>query len=125
MMPIFCSDLELVSFDKAYNWVKTQCETYKWEWVPIKKSREKSDPFYASLQGDRLFLKANENAKVPSTYDLTRERWDAFCAFVSANPDMRKTELAKAENIRAYGSHLLWWPAVIHISRAVKKTKVL
>ena len=56
-----------------------------------KKPGKRQTLFMLACKVIGYSLKANENAKVPSTYDLTRERWDAFCAFVSANPDMRKT----------------------------------
>lgn len=118
IMPILCSDLELVSFDEAYEWVQTQFEKLKSR-VPIKKSRDASDPFYATPKGESLFLESNENAKVNSSYTLTRDKWDLFCQFVKDHPGMRKRDLAQTENVRAYCSNLVFWPAVIHISRMV------
>lgn len=115
-MPILCSDLKLVSYKEAYEWICSRCKpTGK---VAIPKARPSTPPFYAQPQGADLLLEANEKAKTQSSYVLTKERWDAFLRFVEDHPDMPKRDLSRSESIREYGIPLHYWPVVIHISRA-------
>ena len=116
-MPILCSNLELVSYEQAYEWI---CGQFKCTGarVAIPKARPSTPPFYAQPQDADLLLEANEKAQTQSSYVLTKERWDAFLRFVEDHPDMPKRDLSRSESIREYGIPLHYWPVVIHISRA-------
>lgn len=112
-----CKDLTLVSFNKAFRWIKAQHPTEA-QPVYIPKFGGRSNlPFRAWCFADVLLLMANEQAVTQSQYILDKEKWEAFLNFVRENPEMKMGELAAS--FRRFGClNKAFWPSIISISKA-------
>ena len=112
-----CKDLSLVSFNKVFQWIKSQHPT-EVQPVYIPKYGGRSNlPFRVWCFADVLLLMANEHSVTQAQYVLDKERWGSFLRFVHENPDMKMEELAAS--YCCFGCrNKAFWPSVISISKA-------
>ena len=114
-----CRELRIVSFRKAYSYVK-QHNGVGMDAVKIPYGRRNHLHFRAWAFAGDILLKSSETAHTQQDYRLTREKWNAFTDYVKQNPTMQVNDLAA--HYRDFGcTNYTFWPSIINISIAISK----
>lgn len=108
-------ELVLEEFAQVFKWANEKRKSVD-DPIFIKKYGGRSPyPFRLYIEGDAFVLRSNPQDTIQRSYNLTKSKWEAFCRYVSNNPDMTRGELAN--NYRMYGcTNKYFWPSIISIS---------
>lgn len=115
-MKKYNKDIKLASYKDVFLWLNS-CNATEQKPVFIEKySGQSSRPFRAHIKGDCVFLRSNPLDSVQRHYILTITKWDIFCNYVIAHPDMSRGELA--DNYRQYRcTNKFFWSSIISICK--------
>jgi hypothetical protein len=115
-MKKYNKDIQLTSYKDVFNWL-VSCDATKQNPISIEKYGGQSPrPFRTHIEGGDIILRSNPLDSIQRRYILTREKWDSFCHYVTAHPDMCRGELAN--NYRQYEcTNKYFWPSIISICK--------
>ena len=115
-MKKYNKDINLASYKDVFNWLESLNVTQQKPVFIEKYGGQSPRPFRAHIEGLNMALRSNPQDAIQRRYILTRAKWDAFCNYVTAHPDMCRGELA--DNYRQYGcTNKYFWPSIISICK--------